>query len=131
MSHAAAGPLSSTGCWTVRPDHPCHHHDLDSDEDTRLPKSVREFDRVGVNAGTATQEQVYRHAAADAVTDLLNGINGCVFAYGQTGSGKSRESHAISTFVPPRTELQANVSMALFRHDVWGSGRPASLGRRS
>jgi len=40
---------------------------------------------------------VYGHAAADAVTDLLNGINGCVFAYGQTGSGKSRESHAIST----------------------------------
>eukprot|EP01046_Picozoa_sp_COSAG06_P111531 COSAG06_NODE_58129_length_278_cov_0.575419_1_plen_55_part_01 len=45
----------------------CHHHasDLDSVKDTRLPNSVREFDRVGVNAGTATQEQVYGHAAAD------------------------------------------------------------------
>ena len=42
-----------------------------------------------MSAGTATQEQVYGHAAADAVTDLLNGINGCVFAYGQTGSGKT------------------------------------------
>ena len=74
-----------------------------------------------MSAGTATQEQVYGHAAADAVTDLLNGINGCVFAYGQTGSGKSRESRAISPFVPPRTELQANRKyyVWLFRHNVW------------
>ena len=82
----------------MRPD---HHHasDLDSVEDTRLPKSGREFERSGVNAGAATQEQVYGHAAADAVTDLLNGINGCVFAYGQTGSGKSRESHALDPYL--------------------------------
>ena len=73
---------------------------------------------MGVSAGTATQEQVYGHAAADAVTDLLNGINGCVFAYGQTGSGKSRESHAQGA-LDLFCGRQANASMAAHRHDVW------------
>ena len=143
ISRAAAGPLSSTGCWTVRPDQlravskssvsalpalPPSRLCCGLCQDTRLPKPGRGLTGVGVSAGAATQEQVYGHAAADAVTDLLNGINGCVFAYGQTGSGKSRESHALDSFCGRQT----NASTAARRHNVWeSSGRPAAHRQRT
>ena len=36
-----------------------------------------------------TQQQVYESTAADVVSSLLNGMNGCLLCYGQTGSGKT------------------------------------------
>ena len=52
-------------------------------------KGIRAFTFDRVFDGGSDQQAVYADSAADSVTDLLNGINGCVFAYGQTGSGKS------------------------------------------
>ena len=52
-------------------------------------KGIRAFEFDRVFDGGCNQLAVYADSAADSVTDLLNGINGCVFAYGQTGSGKS------------------------------------------
>ena len=37
----------------------------------------------------ASQEDVFRHCAADAVTALLDGYHACVMTYGQTGAGKT------------------------------------------
>lgn len=37
----------------------------------------------------ASQRQVYEGCARAAVSDLFNGLSGCVLVYGQTGSGKT------------------------------------------
>ena len=51
---------------------------------------VRPFHYAAVHTGEATQQQVYRRSAQDAVAAALNGFNACIMCYGQTGKSVLR-----------------------------------------
>jgi kinesin family protein 5 len=69
---------------------------------------VRSFHFATVMDPDYTQQQVYESTAADVVSSLLNGMNGCLLCYGQTGSGKT-----YTTFGPEGALPQAAQEMAL------------------
>ena len=80
------------------------------------PQTVWRFDRVF--GSHASNDMVYKEAAAALVESALSGVNGTVFAYGQTASGKTHTITSVVDQAAAHIFLHASKDAALHEYRV-------------